>query len=84
MDQNTKRNTEYTSIDMDRKYGTFTFEDILDGIFSQEDLDTSQATDWHVKENKNREETLFLTELFNNFSYIPVLAWASSFVLLFL
>ena len=45
MDQNTKRNTEYTGIDMDRKYGTFTFEDILDGIFSQEDLDTSQATD---------------------------------------
>ena len=83
MDQNTKRNTEYTGIDMDRKYGTFTFEDILDGIFSQEDLDTSQATDWHVKENKNREETLFLTELFNNFSYIPVLAWASFFVLQF-
>ena len=63
MDQNTKRNTEYTGIDMDRKYGTFTFQDILDGIFSQEDLNTSQATDGHVKENKNKEEeTLFLTE----------------------
>ena len=68
---------------MTKKYGNFTFEDILDGIFSQEDLDTSQATDWHVKENKIREETLFLTELFNNFSYIPVLAWASFFVLQF-
>ena len=83
MDQNTKRNTVCTGIDMERKYGTFTFEDILDEIFSQEDLDTSQATDGHVKENKNREETLFLTELFNNFSYIPVLAWASFFVLQF-
>ena len=54
MDQNTK-NTECTGIDMDRKYGTFTFEDILDGIFCQEDLDTSQPTDGHVKENKNKE-----------------------------
>ena len=67
---------------MDRKYGTFTFEDILDGIFCQ-DLDTSQPTDGHVKENKNKEETLFLTEVFNNLSYIPVLAWASFFVLQF-
>ena len=82
MDQNTK-NTECTGIDMDRKYGTFTFEDILDGIFCQEDLDTSQPTDGHVKENKNKEETLFLTEVFNNLSYIPVLAWASFFVLQF-
>ena len=69
---------------MDRKYGTFAFQDILDGIFSQEDLNTSQATDGHVKENKNKEEeTLFLTEVFNNLSYIPVLAWASFFVLQF-
>ena len=83
MDQNTNLNTEYTGIDMDRKYGTFTFEDILDGIFCQEDLDTSQPTDGHVKENKNKEETLFLTEVFNNLSYIPVLAWASFFVLQF-
>ena len=66
MNQNTNLNTEYTGIDMDRKYGTFTFQDILDGIFSQEDLDTSQATDWHVKEHKNRKETLFLTELFKD------------------
>ena len=83
MDQNTNLNTEYTGIDMDRKYGTFTFQDILDGIFSQEDLNTSQATDGHVKENKDKEETLFLTEVFNNLSYIPVLAWASFFVLQF-
>ena len=68
---------------MTKKYGNFTFEDILDGIFSQEEMDTWQAADWDVKENKNREEPLFLTELFNNFSYIPVLAWASFFVLQF-
>ena len=26
-----------------------------DGIFSQEDMDTWQAADWDVKENKTRE-----------------------------
>ena len=40
MDQNTNRNTVNTGIDMTKKYGNFTFEDILDGIFSQEKMDT--------------------------------------------
>ena len=83
MDQNTNRNTVNTGIDMTKKYGNFTFEDILDGIFSQEEMETCQAADWDVKEDKTKEEPHFLTELFNNFSYIPVLAWASYFVLQF-
>ena len=68
---------------MTKKYGNFTFEDFLDGIFSQEEMDTWQAADWDVKENKNREEPHFLTELFINFSYIPVLSWAFFLILQF-
>ena len=83
MYQNTEIHTVNTGIDMTKKYGNFTFEDILDGIFSQEEMDTCQAADWDVKEDKTKEEPHFLTELFNNFSYIPVLAWASYFVLQF-
>ena len=36
MDQNTEIHTVNTGIDMTKKYGNFTFEDILDGMFSQE------------------------------------------------
>lgn len=83
MDQNRKRNTVNTRIDITKKYGNFTFEDILDGIFSQEEMNTWQAADWDVKENKTKKEPLFLTKLFNNFSYIPVLSWASFLILQF-
>ena len=54
MYQNTEIHTVNTGIDMTKKYGNFTFEDILDGIFSQEKMDTWQAADWDVKENKTR------------------------------
>ena len=49
MDQNTNINTVNTGIDMTKNYGNFTLEDILDGIFSQEEMDTWHAADWDVK-----------------------------------
>ena len=83
MDQNTKINTVNTGIDMAKKYGNFTFEDILDGIFSQEEMDGWKTAEKNEKIVKTKDKPGFFLILVNNFSYLPVIAVTTYWLLQF-
>ena len=83
MDQNTKINTVNTGIDMAKKYGNFTFEDILDGIFSQEEMDGWKTAEKNERIVKTKDKPGFFLILVNNFSYLPVIAVTTYWLLQF-
>ena len=83
MDQNTKINTVNTEIDMAKKYGNFTFEDILDGIFSQEEMDDWKTAEKNERIVKTKDKPGFFLILVNNFSYLPVIAVTTYWLLQF-
>ena len=83
MDQNTKINTVNTGIDMAKKYGNFTFEDILDGIFSQEEMDDWKTAEKNERIVKTKDKPGFFLILVNNFSYLPVIAVTTYWLLQF-
>ena len=56
------------------KVGDFTFDDILDGIFSQEEMDAWKTAENCEKIVKTKDKPGFLLILVNNFSYLPVIA----------
>ena len=83
MDQNTKINTVNTGIDITKKYGDFTFNDILDGIFPQEEMDAWKTAENCEKIVRTEDKPGFFLILVNNFSYLPVIAVITYWLLQF-
>ena len=83
MDQNTKINTVNTGIDITKKYGDFTFNDILDGIFPQEEMDAWKTAENCEKIVRTEDKPGFFLILVNNFSYLPVIAVTTYWLLQF-
>ena len=78
----TDTNMDYKS-DTREKVGNFTFDDILDGIFSQEEMDAWKTEENSEKIVRTKDKQGFFLILVNNFSYLPVIAVTTCWVLQF-
>ena len=78
----TDTNMDYKS-DTREKVGNFTFDDILDGIFSQEEMDAWKTAENNEKIVRTKDRPGFFLILINNFSYLPVIAVTTYWLLQF-
>ena len=69
--------------DTKEKVGDFAFDDILDGIFSQEEMDAWKTAKNTVKRVRTKDKPGFFLILVNNFSYLPLIAVTTYWLLQF-